>query len=249
MFFRFKKDRAVVFRWLVVVFAIGLMVGCFARVNENRYYLLDYVPTPPDARIAKGPYEFSVRIKDFDVAEAYRRNNIVYRQSPHELRFYSYELWAVKPEYLVTDMFYRHLESARLFQNVTRTLDMVEPDFVLSGQVSALEEYDNKDEWYAHLAMSMSLQNTRTREVVWSKAWDYRKKVRQLEPVFVVRELSSLLEVVGDEAVASLDSVLAVQNQQPIHAIHNSGAGVEPPPPSIHLPPPESMPPPEEVEP
>lgn len=238
---------------LVVLSAALLMLaGCFARVKENHYYLLDYVPTPSAERLAKGAYPYSLRVKDFDVAEAYRRNNIVYRQSPHELRFYSYELWAVKPEYLVTDMVYRHVETAKLFHEVTRTLDMVEPEYVLSGQVTALEEYDNKDEWYAHLAMNMTLQNTRTRQLVWSKAWDYRKKVRQLEPVFVVRELSSLLEVIADEAVASLDSALsrqvipqAVPASDTIRSVYPVD-NVLAPPPAV-LPVPESLPPPSGV--
>lgn len=228
-------------RLCAVVGLALLMAGCFAKVNENSYYLLDYVPTPPAARLAKGPYAVDLRIKDFDVAEAYRRNNIVYRQSPHELRFYSYELWAVKPEYLVTDMVYRHLESARLFRNVARTMEMEEPEYVLSGQVTALEEYDNKDEWYAHLAMGMTLQHTRTRQVVWSRHWDYRKKVRQLQPVFVVRELSSLLEVVVDEAVASMDSVFSLGPVVPAIGLREvSDAGLPPPVP-------EALPPADEV--
>ena len=221
-----------------------MLAGCFAKVNDNSYYLLDYVPTPPPARLAKGPYAVDLRIKDFEVGEAYRRNNIVYRQSPHELRFYSYELWAVKPEYLVTDMIYRHLESARLFRNVARSMEMEEPEYVLSGQVTALEEYDNKDEWYAHLAMGMTLQHTRTRQVVWSRHWDYRKKVRQLQPVFVVRELSSLLEVVVDEAVASMDSVLSLRPQALAPVLRQSSDEGLPPPVPEALPPAEEVPPP-----
>jgi len=241
-----------VIRLLGITAAVLLLSGCFARVQENRYYLLDYVPTPSAERLQKGAYPYSLRIKDFDVAEAYRRNNIVYRQSPHELRFYSYELWAVKPEYLVTDMVFRHLEAAKLFHDVTRSLDMVEPEYVLSGQVTALEEYDNKDEWYAHLAMAMTLQNTRTRQVVWSKSWDFRKKVRQLEPVFVVRELSALLEVATEDAVASLDA--ALQGLDSSEVVPNLGPaatpqpetmpqpGVLPPPSSTMLPLPERIP-------
>lgn len=232
---------------LLLLFAsVFLLLGCFASVNENRYYLLDYVPTPPAERLEKGPYSYSLRIKDFEVGEAYRRNNLVYRKSPHELLFYNYELWAVKPEYLVTDMVFRHFEAADLFTNVTRTLDLVEPDFVLSGQVMALEEYDNENEWYAHIAMNMTLQNVRTREQVWSKAWDYRKKVRQLEPVFVVRELSALLEVIVEEAVASIDSTLA-KSPKPALADSTPSSVTEPghilPPPQ--LPVPEMLPPPD----
>lgn len=233
-------------RILGVTAAVILLAGCFARVRENRYYLLDYVPTPSAERLQKGPYPFSLRIKDFDVAEAYRRNNIVYRQSPHELRFYSYELWAVKPEYLVTDMVYRHFEAAKLFHDVARSLDMVEPEYVLSGQVTALEEYDNKDEWYAHLAMAMTLQNTRTRQVVWSKSWDFRKKVRQLEPVFVVRELSALLEVATEDAVASLEAALAGMDSSGVSGESEAVLSVEPaaiPQPGL-MPQPGILPPP-----
>ena len=112
----------------------------------------------------------------------------------------------------------------------------------------ALEEYDNEDEWYAHLAMNMTLQNVRTREQIWSRSWDYRKKVRQLEPVFVVRELSALLEVIVEEAVASIDSTLTkLPSQGPVLKDSTPSSLITPEPilPPPQLPVPEMLPPPE----
>lgn len=195
-------------RLVLIGMILGLLLGC-SPPKETRYYLLEYVPQPSQERLARGPWPARVRLKDFSIAEAYRRNQIVYRASAHEMRFYNYELWAVKPEYLVTDMLFRHFRDARMFQELTRSVEQEEADYILKGEVTALEEYDNEDQWYAHLALAMSLQNSRTLEVVWSHTWDYRKKVQRQEPVFVVRELSVLLERIVVEATQKLDVYFA----------------------------------------
>jgi len=194
-------------KYLVLGLTVLMFAACFGSFKENSYYQLDYVPTPKEMHNGS-VYPYSVRIKDFDVSEAYRRNNIVYRQSPFQLRFYNYELWAVKPEYLVSDMLFRHLSVAKVFSEVRRSIDVEEPDFTISGTIRALEEYDNQDEWYAHLAMNMHLQENRTKRVLWSREWDYRKKVSNLETIYVVRGLSELLEYINNEAIADIDSVM-----------------------------------------
>jgi len=196
-------------KYLILGLTVLMFMGCgfFGGVKENSYYQLDYVPTPKEM-FNESVYPYSVRIRDFDVSEAYRRNNIVYRQSPYKLHFYNYELWAVKPEYLVSDMLFRHLDAARIFSEVRRSIDVEEPDFTVSGTIRALEEYDNQDEWYAHLAMNMHLQENRTKKILWSREWDYRKKVSNLETIYVVRGLSELLEYINNEAVADIDSVM-----------------------------------------
>jgi len=211
---------------------ILLIIGC-AGPKETRYYLLEYVPTISAERLQQGPWPWRVRIKELTIAEAYRRNEIVYRQSPHEMRFYNYELWAVKPEYLVTDMLYRHLRDAKLFRELTRSIETEEADYVLKGEINALEEYDNEDLWFAHLALSLYLEDSRTNKIVWMRNWDYRKKVLQQEPVFVVRELSELLEKTVNEASLSLDSMFRQPAMRDTVAVKKFelDAPIAPPPP------------------
>jgi len=204
-------------RILLLMFIIVNLLAC-ARPVETRYYMLDYVPTPTAARLQLGPWPYHVRIKDFTIAEAYRRDQIIYRQSPHELRFYNFELWAVKPEFLVTDMVFKHMREAHLFQDLQRTFEHDEPDFVLKGEITALEEYDNQSKWYAHLAFNMTLQDAQNQTVVWTQSWDYRKSVEQQEPVFIVRDLSVLLEKSVNESMASIDSVMIIRRSLKSHA-------------------------------
>ncbi|MCL2207719.1 MAG: ABC-type transport auxiliary lipoprotein family protein [Fibromonadales bacterium] len=222
----------------ILVCAITLLLlGCFGRIIENRYYQLDYVPTPKEM-LSEAVYPYTVRIKDFDVAEVYRRNNIVYRQSPFQLHFYNYEFWAVKPEYMVADVLFRHFEAAKLFSEVRRSVDAEEPDFTVSGTIRALEEYDNQDEWYAHLAMNMHLQENRTKKILWSREWSYRKKVSNFEPIYVVRGLSELLELINNEAIANIDSVMYSISGKPRAAVQIIPAPIEI----------EELPPPGEIE-
>jgi ABC-type uncharacterized transport system auxiliary subunit len=198
----------------LLLLLLPVLFSCWGRVIETSYYQLDYVPTPKEM-LSETVYPYTVRVKDFDIAEAYRRNNIVYRQSPFKLHFYNYELWVVKPEYLVSDMLFRHLTAANVFMEVRRSIDVEEPDFTIGGTIRSLEEYDNQDEWYAHLAMNMHLLDNKSKQMIWSREWDYRKKVSNLETIYVVRGLSELLERINNEAIADIDSVMNLRIKGP----------------------------------
>lgn len=196
--------------------ALAALSGCyFSKPMETKYYVLDYVPTPPPERVAKGPFPFVMRMRDPSIAEAYRRAQIVYRQSANQMQFYNYHLWAVDPERMVADMVLKHLKAARLFDNVTRTVENYVPDFFLATDVQAIEEYDAKEQWYAHLAIEFQLEDAKTGQVVWKKLFDLRKTVAQQEPMFVVRELSYLLETVNERMVKELEVVLDEMKHRP----------------------------------
>jgi len=186
-----------------------LLSGCsIGRAPETKYYLLDYIPTPPKERIEKGYYPYVVRLKEPVIAETYRRSQIVYRQSAHQLQFYSYHLWAVDPDRMIGDLIVKHIRAAKLFQNVTRSVEEYQADFTLSFEVQAIEEFDFQGQWFAHLAIEYKLEDGKTGQVLWKKPFDLRKKVGQQEPVYLVRELSNFLETINNKVMSDLDIVL-----------------------------------------
>ena len=201
---------------LLAAAALALLLGgCFfAKPTGTQYYVLDYIPTPPPERLEKGPYPFVLRLRDPSIAEAYRRSQIVYRQSANQMQFYSYHLWAVDPDRMVADLVQKHLKAARLFDNVTRNVEAYIPDFLLSTDIQAIEEYDGKEQWFAHIAVEFQLEDAKTNQIVWKKLFDLRKTVAQQEPVFVVRELSYLLETINERLVKELDVVLDERKHQ-----------------------------------
>jgi ABC-type uncharacterized transport system auxiliary subunit len=182
--------------------------GFLAKPQVTQYYVLDYLPTPPKERLEKGPYPYVVRVRDCSIAEAYRRSQIVYRQSANQMQFYGLHLWAVDPDRMVNDLLVKHLKAAQLFDNVTRSVENYVPDFFLSCDIQAIEEYDSKDQWYAHMAIEYQLEDAKTAQIVWKKLYDLRKNVPQQEPVFIVRELSFLVESINERLVNELEVTL-----------------------------------------
>jgi cholesterol transport system auxiliary component len=197
-------------RRVLAVLGGGVLSACFfGKVPETKYYMLDYQPTPPPERLQKGPYPFVLRLREPTIAETYRRSQIVYRQSAYQIQFYSYHLWSVDPDRMIGDLLLKHLRAARLFDNVIRSTDSFAPDFQLTCDVQAIEEYDGPGgTWYAHLALEYQLIEEKNGQVLWKKLYDLRKTVSQQEPVYVVRELSALLETAHERLSQDLEVAL-----------------------------------------
>ena len=215
---RFRTPITVVITVVTLATAGLLLSGCFfGRTVETKYYALDYIPSPKPERLQKGPYPFSVRLRDPTMAEAYKRSQIVYRQSAYQMQFYAYHLWVTDPDRMIGDLLLKHLRTARLFENASRSVEATPPDFQLTTDVQAIEEYDGPNTWYAHLAIEYQLLDDSTGTVVWKQQYDLRKAVAAQEPVFVVRELTALLESVNDQLVVDLEKVLqdAQQRRKP----------------------------------
>ena len=204
---------------------LPLLFGC-ARVPVKQYYLLNYVPSASRDRLNPGPYRCIFRLKEFGVEEAYTRPQIVYRQSPFQLRYYVYRVWAVKPERMITDLFHKHLLTANLVSNVVRRFDEGhKPDYEINGMIEAIEEYDSDELWFAHLATRISLTRIRDGRLMYSRRFDQRKRVFQHEPEYVVREMSALMEYILSQVIHDFDAVLSSEFGVPEVKDERPGAG------------------------
>jgi ABC-type uncharacterized transport system auxiliary subunit len=202
-----------IFKLLLIAVMCGgllpLAIGC-ASVPVKKYLILNYVPTEHPPTGAGGPYSFTVRVKEFDIEDAYARSQIVYRKSPYELQYYFYQLWAVKPKTMITDLVFKHLASSRLVSHVVRRYDEeFAPQYELSGRIEALEEYDSEKLWFAHMAINISLVRLSDGRVMYSRRFDNRKRVYQHEPEYVVREMSATLEYVMNQVIIDLDRIFS----------------------------------------
>ena len=199
---------------LGIGFSLLCCVGCssiFGKVTIKQYYVLNYVPSSPDAAsIVKAPYPFTLRVRDFDIEEAYARPQIVYRQNPYELLYYGSKLWAVKPNRMITDLVRKQLVSSGLVSHIVRRYDEgFSPDFELSGLVEAIEEYDSDQLWFAHLAMRLTLTRNSDGRVMYSRQFDNRKKVFRYSPEAIVQELSAILEFILNQSMRDMNAIFA----------------------------------------
>lgn len=180
-------------------------VGCFGgAMQERSYYVLHGVPLDSTAsREIPG----LVRVRDLDAASVYEKFQIVVRRSPYELRYSNSDVWAVKPNRMISDVLARTLSDARVFTAVSRELGELRPDYILSGDLHAIEVYDSGDIWYAHLSLSLSLSRFDTGQTLLTYDFDQRKPVPSRTFSQAARALSELLSSAVDGFIGKLEGL------------------------------------------
>ncbi len=197
--------------FLTIVLLCFVILGC-GKVPVKKFYIINYEPEPIKGRKFSKPYPCTIRVKEFDIEQAYARPQIVYRKSPFELRYYFFRVWAVKPSRMITDAVQKHIASTGLVSHVIRRWDEgIKPDYELSGTIEAIEEYDSDNIWFAHLAIRMKLTRLKDNQTVYSHQFDRRKQVYQNDPEYVIREISQIMDFIMSKALQNIDSVFAVE--------------------------------------
>lgn len=193
---------------LIAILCAGLS-GC-GKVPVKQFYILNYLPSTARDRLYSSPYPYTIRLRELDIEEAYNRPQIVYRQSPFQLRYYVYQVWAVKPTRMITDLLNKHLVTSNLVSSVIRRFDEgPRPDYELDGTIEALEEYDSEELWFAHMCIRLNLVRLKDGKTIYTRRFDHRKKVFQHEPEYVIREMSALMEYIVNQAIHDIDVKLA----------------------------------------
>ena len=194
---------------------VGLCSCLGARAVERNYYVLHGEPIPVESEAPV--HQGLVRVRDMDTDSVYEKFQIVVRRSPYQLRYSDQNVWAVKPNMMVSDLLAQALETSNTFSGVTRQLLEARPRYTLSGKVHAVELYDSGDLWFAHLSLHLRLTRFRDGERVWGFDFDERKRINAGQFDHGVRALSELLhEAIG----AAVDEVAALDPEGPRGRAH-----------------------------
>jgi ABC-type uncharacterized transport system auxiliary subunit len=185
----------------VVIFVFSLVMACsMGKIQVKNYYIISYTPNSVIPAASKRPHPFSIQIGRFEVQRIFNRQNILFRYSSHQIQYYEFQHWAVRPDYMLTDMVFKHLEASKLANRVGLDFFDTRPDFRVEGVVEALEKLDARDMFFAHLAMSFKM----LRIDDGSQVWEY-----------TVRGLSSILHAQMDVVISQLDSLFLTMEEGP----------------------------------
>ncbi len=206
-----KSKREMSVRYLIqgTTIAVILCVACsWGRSLPTRnYYTMNYTPVPNVPAKSKRPYPYAIQIGRFEVQRIFNRQNIMYRFSPHQIQYYETERWAVRPDFMIKDMVFKHLEASNLTNRIGVEFLDNKPDFRIEGTVEALEKLDAGDLFFGHLAMTFNLHRVEDGEQVWNYSFDQRRRVYSGDMVYTVQTLSSILQSQMDMVVGQIDSL------------------------------------------
>ena len=195
-----KANRLLAAAALLSVFTL---TGCLGGSTEpSRYYTV----SAESISVAGAASDARVHVKKFTIDPAYQRSNIVYRESPYDFMFYDLDLWATRPEQMLTQVAGEYLVKSNLFKSVDLK-PMGKPDFELLGNVDAIEEIDEGGSQYAHLALQLTFRKTSEDTPLWEKRYDERASMNKRDAHSAAESLSKLYAKFMQDALENIARV------------------------------------------
>ena len=196
----FKANRLLAVAALLSVFTL---TGCLGGSTEpSRYYTV----SAESISVAGATSEARVHVKKFTIDPAYQRTNIVYRESPYDFMFYDLDLWATRPEQMLTQVAGEYLVKSNMFKSVDLK-PMGKPDFELLGNVDAIEEIDEGSSQEAHLAVQLTFRKVGEDAPLWEKRYDERQSMSKRDAHSAAEALSKLYAKYMQDALENISKV------------------------------------------
>lgn len=184
------KRPGYIISWFLLVGVLVSIPGCMSSPMK-RYFQLRI----PGARMESfATVGKTLMIKRVQVAKVYDQYRMVYRTSPFELNYYSYNFWIKKPGELLEDAIDEFLVRNHIFSSVIHEYAQGDPDWELLVWLIRMEDEDLGRRRYGHLAMKMEIRDYKSGDLVVSHEFDRRKLLKESKIISVPVELSSILE-------------------------------------------------------
>jgi uncharacterized lipoprotein YmbA len=181
-----------------------LLIGCISSSPTKRYFQLhiDDVLRESKAGTAVEKIDKVILIESVEVEDVYNDYRIVYRNSPYQLNYYSYNFWIKRPGKVIRDAMFTYLSKANIFEKVIYHFAEGEADYQLKAHVDVIEEYDLKRLWYAHLKMEIEVKDFKANKTILFYRFDKRKRLSEQRvervPVAISKILKEEMRVVVD---------------------------------------------------
>ena len=196
----FKANRLLAVAALLSAFTL---TGCLGGSTEpSRYYTV----SAESISVAGATSDARIHVKKFTIDPAYQRTNIVYRESPYDFMFYDLDLWATRPEQMLTQVAGEYLVKSNMFKSVDLK-PMGKPDFELLGNVDAIEEIDEGSSQEAHLAVQLTFRKVGEDAPLWEKRYDERQSMNKRDAHSAAEALSKLYAKYMQDALENIAKV------------------------------------------
>jgi ABC-type uncharacterized transport system auxiliary subunit len=145
------------------IICVGLILtNCAKKALIRKYYVLQTTNTlSQNESGTNNPLPLKVDIRDFQTAKAFDQTRIAVRTESHEMNYYFYHHWAVKPSITIADIIYSIVDGSGLFQRTYRGYSS-DSNFIITGYIHEIERIDMKKHKAAHIRMSFELIDTET---------------------------------------------------------------------------------------
>lgn len=177
-------------KYFVYILLILVLSSCMSS-PARRYYQLHL---GEEEGTGEKTIDKTILVERIEVDDLYDDFRVVYRVSPYQLNYYSYEFWADKPAKLIRDSITHYLLRKNVFQKVIQEISRGEPDILWKSKIHFVEEIDSQEAWYARLSMEIELVDFKSKERLYYYQFDRSERLGTKSVAMVPVMLSKILE-------------------------------------------------------
>ncbi len=155
---------------LLIIFPALLFSGCrSSQPIIQQYYLLELPADfegswPERAAVLPG----TCLINTTDLAAAYATHQIAVREDSHQIRYFGFNEWAIRPEQAFSQLVLDFFEEHPVFEQLKYGRVVHPPDYVLDTHVIAVELDAREDDFQARLKIHFLLTDGEDDQVLQS---------------------------------------------------------------------------------
>jgi len=187
-------------KYFIYILLLLILSSCMSS-PARRYYQL-YLGE--EEGTGEKTIDKTVLVERIEVDDLYDDFRVVYRVSPYQLNYYSYEFWADKPAKLIRDSITHYLLRKNVFQKVIQEISRGEPDILWKSKIHFVEEIDSPEVWYARLSMEIELVDFKSKERLYYCQFDRSERLGTKSVAMVPVMLSKILEEELNKVVSEL---------------------------------------------
>jgi ABC-type uncharacterized transport system auxiliary subunit len=189
-----KKIFVRLFVLFFIAVFILLFFACAQIQVQRKYYLLDYPGVALDSLMNnQESFPYKLQVQTMKLNRAYDRTNIVVRFSAHQIDYYRYNLWAIKPQIITSDLINQQIQANRIFVKCEREFLDENPDYEIVGYINAIERFHNEAFNAAHLAMTLHLRRSDDFEIVLKHQFDRQEELSNPDMTYFAKRLGDIL--------------------------------------------------------
>ena len=189
----------------LIILITGIILACSPKSLQRKFYLLDYPGNPSDAALVRTvPFPVKVQVQNLKLPRTYDRTNIVVRFSSHQIDYYRYRHWAIKPQIMISDLINEQLQGYNLFSKCEREYLDENPDYEILGNIDAIEKFSNPQFVAGHLAMTFYLRRSEDFELVARHQFDREIEFGNDDMAFFAKSLSDALREEVDRFIPAI---------------------------------------------
>jgi ABC-type uncharacterized transport system auxiliary subunit len=132
-------------------------------------------------------------VEDVEINQTYQDQRIVYRESPFQVKYYSFRFWSKSPDDLVEDAVVDFWRKSRIFKKVNTYGSGGDADLTMRMKIDAIEQFYFQKNWYARLAMDMEIMTSETWQPVLSHSFDRKMRLKGSKARFLAEKISEIL--------------------------------------------------------